>query len=46
MLEHGICLTAISNCWRRHRGPGRLGVAPIETTTCPQTSGERGQGAE
>ncbi len=46
MLEHGICLTAVSNCRRRHRGPDRLGVAPIETTACPQTNGERGQGAE
>lgn len=25
--------TAVWNCRRRHRGSGRLGVAPIETTT-------------
>jgi hypothetical protein len=44
MLEHGICPPLSRNCRRRHRGPGRLGVAPHRDNHVP--SGERGQGAE
>jgi hypothetical protein len=40
MLEHGIRRLLSRNCRRRHRGSRRLGLGHIETTTCPQTSGE------